>query len=191
MYHLTRVGGRNLVRGIATLIHILPLKFTTLISPVGDLLGTEHVVKAEAGGGQALESHCCIPLCTHTFRWIIAQWTETAEVDLEQAQTSLDRAIWCFEQADNSELAAKARTYRLSIQLCLNLTSAHHPIPIHKNEQAFIEMEGAQLMASLAKEGLLYEVLNVFSSIRSFLSTYANVELERCSISNQICDCQC
>ena len=110
---------------------------------------------------------------------------------MEQAQTSLDRAIWCFEQADNSEPAAKARRYRLSIQLCLNLTSAHHPIPIHTNDQAVTETEGAQLMTSLAKEGLLYEVINVFSSIHSFLSTYANVELERCSISNQIFDCQC
>ena len=98
---------------------MLPLKFTTLFSPVRYLLGTEHVVNAEAGGGHALESHCCISLCTNTFRWITTQCTETAEVDLEQAQTSLEREIWCFEQADSSELAAKARTH----------TSAQHSIP--------------------------------------------------------------
>ena len=102
--------------------------------------------------------------------------------NLEQAQTSLEREIWCFEQADSSELAAKARTHRLSIQFRLNLTSAHHER--NTNDQAVVEMKGAQLMAPLAKEGLLYEVLNVFSSIRPFLSTYVNDELERCFVSN-------
>ena len=52
--------------------------------------------------------------------------------------------IWCFEQADSSELAAKTRIYRLSIQFRLNLTSVYHQI--HVNDQAVVEMKGAQLM---------------------------------------------
>ncbi len=41
------------------------------------------------------------------------------------------------------------------------------------------EMRGAQLIESLMKEGLLFEVLNIFSSVLPFLSEYAKEELEK------------
>ncbi|KAL7543061.1 hypothetical protein ACHAXR_012566 [Thalassiosira sp. AJA248-18] len=107
-----------------------------------------------------------------------AELAEVPDVDFEQARNSLDRAIWCFEQAGNSDLAAKARTHRKSIQfrLDLNLTDEHD---IQENNRSMVEMKGAQLMESLANEGLLYEALNVYYSICPFLSSYAKGELER------------
>jgi hypothetical protein len=40
-------------------------------------------------------------------------------------------------------------------------------------------MRTAQLMESLTKEGFLFEVLNLFSSVTPFLSDYTRVELEK------------
>ena len=105
-----------------------------------------------------------------------AELAETAEVDLEQAQNYLDQAIWCFEQADNLELATKARTHRRSVQFRIHLIPSHDHK--HTNDHAVVEMKGSQLMGSLMKESLLFEVLNVYYSISPFLSTYAKEELE-------------
>ncbi|KAL7529631.1 hypothetical protein ACHAWF_003057 [Thalassiosira exigua] len=111
-----------------------------------------------------------------------AELDESAELDLGQAQSSLDRAIWCFLQAGNLELAAKARTHRLSLQFRLDVLSAS---PDHKGETevTVAEMKGAQLMKSLAKEGLTFEVLKTFYSIEPFFSPYTKEELERLFIS--------
>ncbi len=108
-----------------------------------------------------------------------AEMAESAELGLELAHGFLDRSIWCFEQAGNPELAAKARTHRQSIKFRLGL------VPLHQDQYGHdqVMMFAAQIIESLASEGLLSEVLNVFYSIRPFLSSYAKEELERCFIS--------
>ena len=108
-----------------------------------------------------------------------AELAESAELDLDQAQNALDRAIWCFEQASDSALAAKARMHQLSIQFRLDLASSDE----HGNDEATVEMKGTKVMESLVKECLLGEVLNVFYSIGPFLSSYTKEALERQFIS--------
>jgi hypothetical protein len=108
-----------------------------------------------------------------------AEMAESAELDLELAHRFLDKSIWCFEQAGHPELAAKARTHRQSIKFRLDLVPLHQDQ--HGHDQAM--MFASQMLESLASEGLLSEVLNVFYSIRPFLSSYAKEELERCFIS--------
>lgn len=114
-----------------------------------------------------------------------AEIAESAELDLEQAHSSLERSIWCFEQGGNHELAAKARAHRQSIQFRLGLVPPHEQQCISDgiNGQNLIEVKGAQIMESLISEGLLFEVLNIFYSISPFIPPYVKEELERCFIS--------
>jgi hypothetical protein len=97
--------------------------------------------------------------------------------ELDQAQLLLERSIWCFEQTDNIELAAKARIHSSSIEFRLDLQPPYDEKKA--NDRALIEMRTAQLMESLTKEGFLFEVLNLFSSVTPFLSDYTKVELEK------------
>ena len=99
-----------------------------------------------------------------------AEMAAQDELDLEQACNALDRSVWCFEQADNQELTTKARVHRLSIKFRLKLTNSV--------DKDMVEMKGAKVIETLTKEGLLFEVLNVFYSISPFLSSYAKDELE-------------
>lgn len=114
-----------------------------------------------------------------------AEMAESVELGLEQAHHSLDRSIWCFEQAGNHELAGKARVHRLSIQFRLDLVPLQQQRRASNdvNDQSIFEVKGAQMMESLTTEGLLFEVLNIFYSISSFISPHAKEELERCFIS--------
>ncbi len=103
---------------------------------------------------------------------------ELAQVmDLGQAQLLLERSIWCFEQTDVIENAAKARIHYSSILFRQELEPPYDEK--NANESAVIEMRAAQLIESLMKEGLLFEVLNIFSSVLPFLSEYAKEELEK------------
>lgn len=111
-----------------------------------------------------------------------AEMGESAELDLEQAHYALDRSIWCFEQAGSHKLAATARTHRQSIQFRLDLVRQQ----LGTNDstaQLVIEMKGAQMMESLKAEGLLIELLNLFYSMKLFVSVFVSKELERCYIS--------
>ena len=98
-------------------------------------------------------------------------------MDLGQAQLLLERSIWCFEQTDVIELAAKARIHYSSILFRQEL----QPPSDEKsaNDRAVIEMRAAQLIESLTKEGLFFEVLNICSSVAPFLSEYAKEELDK------------
>jgi len=97
--------------------------------------------------------------------------------ELDQAQLLLERSLWCFEQTDNIELAAKARIHSSSIQFRLDLQPPYDEMKA--NDRAVIEIKSAQLMESLTKEGFLFEVVNIFSSVSPFLSEYAREELEK------------
>ena len=105
-----------------------------------------------------------------------AEQGESAE-ELDSAYIALDRAVWCFEQADNLHLAAKARTHRLSITFRLDLAK-------DIGDKDMVEVKGAQMVESLTREGLLLEVMNVFYSIRPFMGEYAKDQLETLFISN-------
>eukprot|EP00986_Skeletonema_menzelii_P015550 scaffold12045_cov124-Skeletonema_menzelii.AAC.2 len=106
-----------------------------------------------------------------------AELAEGVETELDQSQMLLERAIWCFEQTDNIDLAAKARVHYSSIVFRLELQHSYD----EKDANAFalLETRAASLMESLTKEGLTFEVLNLFVAMEPFLSVYAKNELER------------
>ena len=103
-----------------------------------------------------------------------AELAQTGE-DLSQAQLLLERAIWCFEQSENIELASKARIHSSSVQFRAELQPPYDEK--NTNDCALLEMRAAQLMESLAKEGFLFETVNIFSSVEPFLSDYTKEEL--------------
>ncbi len=98
-------------------------------------------------------------------------------VDVGQAQLLLERSIWCFEQTDIIELAVKARIHYSSILFQQELQPPYDEK--NANDHKVIEMRAAKLIESLTKEGLFFEVLNIFSSVAPFLSEYAKEELEK------------
>jgi len=97
------------------------------------------------------------------------EMAKSAELDLDQAHSSFERSIWCFEQAGNHKLAAKARVHSKTIQFGLDLTSRH--FSDDANDQTVIETKGTQIIEFLISEGLLSEVMNVFYSISPIVPT--------------------
>ena len=97
--------------------------------------------------------------------------------ELNEAQLLLDKSIWCLEQADVVELAAKARIHYNSISFRMEIQLLQDEKD--ENDRAVMEMRAAQLMESLTKEGLFFEVLNLFSSVTPFLSNYTVEEMEK------------
>lgn len=106
-----------------------------------------------------------------------AELAEAVETELDQSQMLLERAIWCFEQTDNNDLAAKARMHYSSISFRLELQPPNEERDA--NDCALLEARAAHLMESLIQEGLTFEVLNLFVAVEPFLSVYAKEELER------------
>ena len=109
-----------------------------------------------------------------------AELSESAE-DLDEAERYLERALWCFEQADNADLAAKARIQHSSVLFRRELQTSRDEIGV--NNHAIIEMRAAKMMGSLCREGFFFEAINMFYSIRPYLSVHACEQLERGIIS--------
>ena len=106
-----------------------------------------------------------------------AEMAESADLGLDQAHSLFKRSIWCFEQAGNHELSAKATVHRKTIQFRLDLASQR--FSDDANDQTVIETNGAQIIESLISEGLLSEVMNVFYSISPIVPIYVKEEVER------------
>ena len=105
-----------------------------------------------------------------------AELSESAE-DLDEAERYLERAVWCFEQADNADLAAKARIQHSSVLFRRDLHLSRNEIGM--NNQAIFEMKAANMMGSLCREGLYAEAVNIFYAVKPYMSEYACAKLER------------
>ena len=103
----------------------------------------------------------------------LAQTTD----ELAEAQLLLDKSIWCFEQTDEIDLAAKARIHYSSVLFRIEIEQSQGLKDV--NDRTVHETRAAQLIESLTKEGLFFEVLNILSSITPFLSEYTREELEK------------
>ena len=114
---------------------------------------------------------------------------ETAEDcennDLSSAESLLDKAIYCFQQANEVELARKARSHRSSIQFRLKLP----PVPVRsegnqdrdrdvKNDFTAFEVEAAGIVENLVRENLLNEAKGLCESISPYMSDYARKQLQ-------------
>ena len=105
-----------------------------------------------------------------------AEMAEHAGSDLNQAQTALDRAIWCFEQAGDNGYASKARAHRRSIRFRLSIDSRTN---IRDRDRLLLETKAAQLAENLVKEGLVQEVLSLYYSSEPILSSYTKEHLDK------------
>eukprot|EP00985_Skeletonema_marinoi_P014014 scaffold7020_cov141-Skeletonema_marinoi.AAC.9 len=110
-----------------------------------------------------------------------AELSQSVE-DLDEVLLLLERASWCFEQADSTDLAAKARMQHSSVLFRRELETSRDQNVVQNH--AVIEMRAAKMMESLSREGLFFEVLNCFDAVRPYLSAYASEQLERGLISD-------
>ena len=109
-----------------------------------------------------------------------AELSQSVE-DVDEVLLLLERAVWCFEQADNTKLAAKARMQHSSVLFLQELQTLREQDGVQND--AVIEMKACNMMESLSREGLFFEVLNTFYAVRPYLSAYAVEQLERGFIS--------
>ena len=105
-----------------------------------------------------------------------AELSQSVE-DIDEVLLLLERAVWCFEQADNTNLAAKARMQHSSVLFRRELQTLREQDGAQNC--GVIEMKAANMMESLSREGLFFEVLNTFYAVRPYLSAYAGEQLER------------
>lgn len=101
--------------------------------------------------------------------------------DADEAFLLLERAVWCFEQADNTNLAAKARMQQSSVLFCQELQTLRQQDDVQND--TLIEMKACNIMESLCREGLFFEVLHIYYAVKSYLSAYVIEHLERGFIS--------
>lgn len=100
-----------------------------------------------------------------------AEVAGSSDIELEQAMSYLDRAVFCFEKAQSSELASKAYAHSRSVQLRLKIASA--PADYCKH----IEGDAAQVIEKLLKVNLLSECVNLLDLIGPQLSEYTQRKL--------------
>ena len=136
--------------------------------------GSNPVVKRNKDGGQAiatLNNIKDIENMTMTQDEWLASGISNAEAaeaeessNHEHAQSLMDKAIYCFEQANNDSFARKARTQLASFRF-------RHKVLVgeafgHKSE---MEMEAAQLMEKLLRENLLLEARGLGKDVQVYL----------------------
>ena len=103
-----------------------------------------------------------------------AELAESSEIDLEQSISYLDRAIYCFDKAQNKDLLSKARAHRRSI----DWREKHFHMDASPEEPNLLEAEAAQLAQALLTEGLYLECVNLLTFAAPFLSFYTQKRLE-------------
>ncbi|KAL9181777.1 hypothetical protein ACHAXT_012120 [Thalassiosira profunda] len=100
-----------------------------------------------------------------------AELAGSPDIELDQALSYLERAIYCFQTAQQSDLVAKAQTHRLSIVLREKLSKC-------TEVDDDCERDVANTATSLLKEGLLEECMNLLNSFAPFQSPYAQDKLD-------------
>ena len=114
-----------------------------------------------------------------------AEIAESDAANLDQVLTSLNRAVFYFEQAGHTLYASKARAHRSSVHFRLEIRSQAHN-NLNTEDGMIIETKIARLMENLVKEGLLQEVLGLFRSAETILSRYTAEHLDRDFISKVV-----
>lgn len=100
-----------------------------------------------------------------------AQLAESPEIEFQQALDYLDRAIYCFQEAQSSELEAKAKAHCQSIRLRSKLAAGN-------NKQEFNERECSEVFKLLLDQSLLQESINLFSAITPYMTPYKQQKME-------------
>lgn len=103
-----------------------------------------------------------------------AEMAEEDEIELRNALSLLDRSVYCFEQAQSADLAAKARAQRRSVEFRSDIsmmTTSIDPIAI--------ERKTAQLLGTLLSENLFGEAVRLLNSTLPMLTPYTREQLEK------------
>ena len=103
-----------------------------------------------------------------------AELAGSPDIELDQALSYLERAIYCFQTAQQSGLVAKAQTHRLCIQLRQKLGYAQSSA----GASLAVEEETAQVAESLMRENLLAEAVDLLEAVTPHLSPYAQDKLD-------------
>ena len=103
-----------------------------------------------------------------------AEMAQAGEIEFKHALSLLDRSVYCFEQAQVVDLAAKARAHRQSVQLRYEVSTRQASSGI-----ATLESKVAQLFDILLTENLLEEAIHLIKTVLSYVSPYTKEQLER------------
>jgi hypothetical protein len=95
--------------------------------------------------------------------------------ELSEMETWLDRALYCFEQVGDSELASRARTHRASIRFRLALARSGSS---DEMDAAQTELDAALLVEQLLSERLYLEAKEVCTAILPLLAERAQENLQ-------------
>ena len=96
--------------------------------------------------------------------------------DLEAAAGWIEKAIYCFQQAEDAELASKARIYKSSVHF--------RTLLLHVDDQkdgfdcSEVEPEVARLLKSLLVEQLVVEAVKLCRAALPFLSTFSQEKVQ-------------
>jgi hypothetical protein len=110
-----------------------------------------------------------------------AEMSEDDEIDLSNALSLLDRSVYCFEQAQAVELAAKARAHRQSLQFRYELVKSQTSAA--PDDLAMMERRAAQIFGILLLENLQKEALRLIQTISPTVSAYTREQLEKRAMS--------
>ena len=118
----------------------------------------------------------------------LASGVENAELaenedDPSTAESMLEKAIYCFQQANNHELAQKARTHRRSVIFQSQLPIMSKTSSLGNDERRRLEIEAANIVENLLIEGLTKEAKDLCDSILPFMPERAQEHLTRKLIS--------
>lgn len=127
----------------------------------------------------------------YTMQWLASGITnaEAADAEItsdnEHARSLIEKAIYCFQQADNELFAKKAKIQLASFQIRHNIFDAggfggKQP-SLDSNRISSIEKEAAKLSEKLLKENLLLEAKGLGRDVQKILqkSSPSSVFLER------------
>lgn len=91
--------------------------------------------------------------------------------DLDAAKGWMEKALYCFQQANDSELASKARLYRASLRFRSLLYQ--NETNVDALDLSDLEPEAARLVKHLLKEQLINEAVAVCEAAIPFLEPYS------------------
>mmetsp|Transcript_31441 Transcript_31441/g.75852 ORF Transcript_31441/g.75852 Transcript_31441/m.75852 type:complete len:2512 (-) Transcript_31441:67-7602(-) len=107
------------------------------------------------------------------------------EEDLSVAESFLDKAIYCFREAQDHNLAHKACAHRESVRFQSRLpmlstdSKEEGERDCDSSESQMLEVEGARIVESLLRESLLEEAKNLCLRLLPYLSNDSASHLER------------
>ena len=104
-----------------------------------------------------------------------ADLASSSDIELEQALSYLNRALYCLDKAQSSELLGKANTHLQSVHLRSKDITQDVSSP---DKLETTEREIAQMTQSLLKEDLLTECIRLLNYINPYLSTYTQQKLD-------------